>query len=239
MLGTSSRQRRPRYGSAITKPHNKGMKQTKPSVLELRSLSPVFGGPVTGPETSVTEAELVEAIRALFPPGLPLSPAAIIAHACEECQDVSASFAERQWPEIPADDIDAHHDSLPLLTPEAYREFLPAYMIRGLERPDDPCGPNDVLEFTTYSRLPDNASQWWLARVGGLDGTGSWQSSSSFWHRLLGDRQTTSVSLQRRHRRIGNREAAEQGDEADEAGASDGASQLIPGVRRTPTSSLK
>jgi hypothetical protein len=26
--------------------------------------------------------------------------------------------------------------------------------------------------------------------------------------------------------------AAEQGDEADEAGASDGASQLIPGVRR-------
>ena len=28
-------------------------------------------------------------------------------------------------------------------------------------------------------------------------------------------------------------EAAEQGDEADEAGASDGASQLIPSVRRT------
>ena len=28
-------------------------------------------------------------------------------------------------------------------------------------------------------------------------------------------------------------EAVEQGDEADEAGASDGASQLIPGVRRT------
>jgi hypothetical protein len=31
----------------------------------------------------------------------------------------------------------------------------------------------------------------------------------------------------------GRRAAAEQGDEADEAGASDGASQLIPGVRRT------
>jgi hypothetical protein len=28
-------------------------------------------------------------------------------------------------------------------------------------------------------------------------------------------------------------DAAEQGDAADEAGASDGASQLIPGVRRT------
>jgi hypothetical protein len=28
-------------------------------------------------------------------------------------------------------------------------------------------------------------------------------------------------------------EAVEQGDEADEAGASDGASQLIPGVRQT------
>ena len=30
-----------------------------------------------------------------------------------------------------------------------------------------------------------------------------------------------------------NRGAVEQGDEADEAGASDGASQLIPGVRQT------
>jgi hypothetical protein len=29
----------------ITVPPNKGMKQTKPSILELRSLSPVFGGP--------------------------------------------------------------------------------------------------------------------------------------------------------------------------------------------------
>jgi hypothetical protein len=123
---------------------------------------------VVGPETGVTEAELVQAIRAVFPPGRPLSPADTIAHACEECQGVSSTFAERRWPELPADLIDAHHDSLPLLTPEAYREFLPAYMIRGLERPDDPCGPNDVLEFTTYSLLPDNASQWWLARVAGL-----------------------------------------------------------------------
>ena len=32
---------------------------------------------------------------------------------------------------------------------------------------------------------------------------------------------------------LGEGRAAEQGDEADEAGASDGASQLIPGVRRT------
>ena len=30
-----------------------------------------------------------------------------------------------------------------------------------------------------------------------------------------------------------NHHGVEQGDEADEAGASDGASQLIPGVRRT------
>ena len=32
----------------ITRPPNKGMKQTKPSVLELRSLSPVFDGPTAG-----------------------------------------------------------------------------------------------------------------------------------------------------------------------------------------------
>jgi hypothetical protein len=29
--------------SRVTKPPNKGMKQTKPSILELRSLSPVLG----------------------------------------------------------------------------------------------------------------------------------------------------------------------------------------------------
>jgi hypothetical protein len=34
-------------------------------------------------------------------------------------------------------------------------------------------------------------------------------------------------------------EAAEQGDEADEAGASDGASQLIPGVGRTAPSAIE
>jgi hypothetical protein len=33
-------------------------------------------------------------------------------------------------------------------------------------------------------------------------------------------------------------DVAQQGDEADEAGASDGASQLIPGVLRTVESSM-
>jgi hypothetical protein len=145
------------------------MKQTKPAqAMELRSLSPVFGGPVAGPETRVTEDELVQAIRAVFPPGPRLSPTETIAHAHEECHDVSTTFAERPWPDLGLDTIDSHFQSLSLLSPQAFSEFLPAFMVRGLQRPDEAGIPNDVLEFTTYNLLPDNASPWWLARVEGL-----------------------------------------------------------------------
>jgi hypothetical protein len=117
----------------------------------------------------VTEDELIQAIRATFPVGGTLSPADTISHECKECQDVAATFANQTWLEIPASAIDARYDSLPLLTPAAFREFLPAFMIRGLHRgPEEPLGINEVLEFTVYSLLPDNAIPWWLARVIGL-----------------------------------------------------------------------
>jgi len=40
---------RPTTLGGTTRPPNKGMKLTKPSILELRSLSLVLGGPVAGP----------------------------------------------------------------------------------------------------------------------------------------------------------------------------------------------
>jgi hypothetical protein len=136
--------------------------------MELRSLTLCSADRWRGARACVTEHELVQAIRAVFPPGPRLSPSDTVAHACEECHDVSATFAERQWSDLAAGTIDAHFQSLSLLSPHAFREFLPAFMIRGLERPDEGGTPNDVLEFTTYNLLPDNASPWWLARVGGL-----------------------------------------------------------------------
>jgi hypothetical protein len=117
----------------------------------------------------VTDDQLIEAIRAAFPPGDPLASDAVVPHSCEHCDEVAAALAGHAWPDLPAGAIDARHDALALLTPAAFRELLPAYMIRGLMRgPEEPTGVNDVLEFTVYSLLPDNASQWWLARVSGL-----------------------------------------------------------------------
>jgi hypothetical protein len=50
----------------ITKPQNKGMKQTKPSVLELRSLSPVLCGQSRGDWTGVARSMKVSDRRALW-----------------------------------------------------------------------------------------------------------------------------------------------------------------------------
>ena len=54
--------------------------------------------------------------------------------------------------------------------------------------------------------------------------------------RMVGDGRLLRMTLVRTGRRGASglgRRAVEQGDAADEAGASDGASQLIPSVRRT------
>jgi hypothetical protein len=109
--------------------------------------------------------ELCHSIRAVFEPGHRLIPGDIIEHECEECAEVATTFARRTWPEIAAEAIDTHFHSLPLLSPVAFRQFLPAYMVRGLERPDDPWGINEVLQFTTYNLLPKEVDARWRERV--------------------------------------------------------------------------
>ena len=47
--GAVARMRLTGTDAGSTRTSNKGMKQTKPSILELRSLSPVLDGPVAGP----------------------------------------------------------------------------------------------------------------------------------------------------------------------------------------------
>jgi hypothetical protein len=113
----------------------------------------------------MTTEELVAKIGAAFEPGAGLDPEAVVEHWCEQCEDVARAFAGRTWPEISAEAIDSHYSSLPLLTPAAFRQILPAYMVRGLQRPPDFTGLNDVSEFTTYMLLPEEVSPWWTDRV--------------------------------------------------------------------------
>jgi hypothetical protein len=64
--------------------------------------------------------------------------------------------------------VDLHYSDLPRFSGEAFRFFLPTYMLRGLRSKDEPWAPNQVVEFTVFSLLPKRTSKWWLSRVAPL-----------------------------------------------------------------------
>src|SRR5262245_23332260 len=62
-------------------------------------------------------------------------PTSLVGHQCSECESVQTAFEGRRWNEVPIESIRDHHDSLPLLTPEAYVFFIPAYLIAAVREP--------------------------------------------------------------------------------------------------------
>ena len=70
-------------------------------------------------------------------------------HDCEECDGIRRAF-NRQAPfSLPGDVLEYHHDSLPMMTPEAFHHFLPAYLIYAIDHPD-----SLVAEFAWFSLSP-------------------------------------------------------------------------------------
>jgi hypothetical protein len=116
----------------------------------------------------MTADELATAIRATFPPGEQLERHATVEHACPECADVAVTFSHLLWPDATAEVVDSHFEALPVFTPQAFRQFLPAFMVRSLQKDNLPWGVNDVSEFTLYSLWPDEVSAWWRLRVDAL-----------------------------------------------------------------------
>ena len=88
-------------------------------------------------------------IRAAFPSKQYYGP--ITACDCDECKEIREELCNKRWDEIPTAFLDLTC-SPTLLTPEAFRAFVAAYMIRGL---DDLIGDRVVIEFTLYSLCPD------------------------------------------------------------------------------------
>src|ERR1700733_9291914 len=70
---------------------------------------------------------------------------------CDECKEIREALWHKRWDEVPTSLIDLTC-SPTLLTPEAFRAFLPAYMLRALDNLMD---ERVVLEFTVYSLCPD------------------------------------------------------------------------------------
>lgn len=82
---------------------------------------------------------------------------------CLECKDVAAAFRGKHWKEIPLDVLRYHSSAIFFLTPEAYRFYLPAYLIAGSVNYDEAdvipdsvvfsiTPPSDERDFDDYRR---------------------------------------------------------------------------------------
>ena len=72
---------------------------------------------------------------------------------CEECTDIRRELRHRRWDEISTAFLDLTCGPT-LLTPEAFKAFLPAYPLRAL---DDLTPGRVFLEFTVYNPCPNVA----------------------------------------------------------------------------------
>lgn len=48
---------------------------------------------------------------------------------------MSRDFAGKRWTELSLADLEAHHDSIPLLSPEAFAHYLPTYLTAAAKSP--------------------------------------------------------------------------------------------------------
>ncbi len=78
---------------------------------------------------------------------------------------VTLSFDGVRWWSASSKIIDDNYDNLPLLTPEAFHYYFPAFLLRSLERFES---DNQTLAFTVYSLSPTKKSRndpWYSTRV--------------------------------------------------------------------------
>ncbi|MDP8988561.1 MAG: hypothetical protein M3N41_00580 [Acidobacteriota bacterium] len=64
----------------------------------------------------------------------------------------------KRWDEVPGAFVDDNSLSLPLFEERALIAFLPAWLLRSVEKFDD---DNLVLEFTLYSLCPGTSGEHW------------------------------------------------------------------------------
>ena len=62
---------------------------------------------------------------------------AIAPHDCEDCYALRAMLGSSTWSSVPPEFVRANDDALPLLTHEAYRAALPAWLLEGIRQPKD------------------------------------------------------------------------------------------------------
>lgn len=72
-------------------------------------------------------------------------------HECPECSSICAVLDDSTWSEVPRGFLQANPDVLPLLSPAAYRAFLPAWLREGVL---DPSGEVAAMVLINLSDSP-------------------------------------------------------------------------------------
>jgi len=125
---------------------------------ELPEQSRLYNGRVDN-ERDLAVAALRKAITLAFPPtvlrGL-VTPAdnEECAEEIDDNLDLRDHLQSRSWNELSAQIIDRQAGGLPVLTPDAFAAFLPAWLMRSL---DGFGGDNEVREFTVYELCRSDA----------------------------------------------------------------------------------
>ena len=89
-------------------------------------------------------------------------PSEIVCHDCEECENLRQVFKRSNWRASDSDLIADYAWDLPLLSPEAFRYFLPGWIMATLNEWDDPFR-SDVFQPTIYGKIvPRTSDNDWL-----------------------------------------------------------------------------
>lgn len=118
------------------------------------------------------EEERIDALKLVIRERFPATPTPaeedIATHDCTECLAIRAAFARRTWDSLQASELEARFDSLPMLSPRAFKYYLPAYLTYSVEHLDPDC---PVCQFTIYAIAPDSDAKeakfvdWWRERL--------------------------------------------------------------------------
>lgn len=121
------------------------------------------------PEKQLAELKqkIVKAFEAVPYPKDPIAP-----HECEECREVRKTFANQHWKTIEPAILEENHGIIPLFSPDAFRFFLPAYLIYSLDHFSEEY--DTTTEFTIYAVTPSNkdikaATGYWQEKFAGFD----------------------------------------------------------------------
>ncbi len=98
------------------------------------------------------DAELIDRISSAFAAAPYPGDNNIIVNVNDlESQDIAKAFRGYHWRSLRFDTIFYHRDSLPFLSPQAFRFYLPAYLITAIRHYED---GDTLFEFVVYQLTP-------------------------------------------------------------------------------------